>query len=189
MKKRDFIKALAGAALNVDIDNVEYTTPYPGVTRVNTYGTVLDVYCDETSRGTYSVKFKTCKGMFDKHDVKRIEEFLDKNGIDYKAVKIYTPTGGWGCNYTSGLTIRGLDDLPWHHLDEIELVREEPCCNTCKVVLKLQAENQRLKYELDEARAEIAKLKGQVNRKADRHGKPWCRAFEFPGGIGFGFGF
>ena len=68
-----------------------------------------------------------------------------------------------------------------------EPVQEEkpsPCDN-CEVVRKLQAENQRLKYELDQAKA------GKFQTKASpRKGEPWMKMFNLPGGgHGLAFGF
>lgn len=186
MTKKEFILALVQAILPDQDLTYEGCHPYA---QVHTGADTIAVKCPR-QYGTVQLTLSPTYGQFEETDIELVTKFLKQNcqlTCSEEAIEVTD----------NGELVMSFANYPWHMVSEIkpstpeEPVQEEKPnpCDTCEVVRKLQAENQRLKYELDQAKAEIARLKGQANRKADRHGEPWMKAFEFPGGKGIAFGF
>lgn len=187
MTKKEFILALVQAILPDQDLTYEGCKPYA---RVLTDMDTITVKCPKDKEGNVNLTLSPVYRNFEETDIEKVTKFLNQGcSLDCLEDTIEVTD--------DGNLVMCFEDYPWHMISEIEPnTPEEPVqeekpnpCDTCEVVRKLQAENQRLKYELDQAKAEIARLKGQANGKADRRREPWMKAFEFPGGKGIAFGF
>lgn len=172
MTKKDFILALIQAIFWDQDLTYEGCKPYA---KVHTKMDTIIVKCPKYY-GKVELTLSPIYGNFEETDIKPVTEFLKQNcDLDYPESSIKVDNGDLVMCFT---------DYPWHMVDEIkpgppeEPVQEDKpsSCDTCEVVRKLQAEIQRLKYELDQAKAE----KPQTDSDPCKKPKVWATiTFEF----------
>lgn len=162
MTKKDFILALVQAIFPDQDLTYEGRKPY---VLVHTGMDTITVKCPK-QYGTVQLTLCPTYGRFEETDIELVSKFLEQNcylTCPEEAIEV-TDNGDLVMSFT---------DYPWHMVDEIkssaleESVQEEPCDN-CEVVRKLQAEIQRLKYELDQAKAEKPQTSSDWCKKPKR---------------------
>lgn len=180
MTKKDFILALGKAIVPEETLGYKGTRPCSKL-YFKDMDITVDVLSYKRKDGTAILKMVPDAGGFGECDHQAASAFLNVMIPDDSAFEIYLD----GDN----LVIES-DDYLWDMAQyPVESEEPEDICSNCEALRKANADKLRLQAELDQAKAEIARLKGQANRKADRHGEPWTKAFEFPGGRGIAFGF
>lgn len=178
-KKKDFILALVQAIFPDQDLTYEGCHPY---VQVHTEADVITVKCPKDKEGNVDLTLVPAYGNFEETDIEKVTEFLEQNcNLDCGKNNIEVTD--------NGELVMCFEDYPWNLVDEIKpSVSEEEApnpCNNCEVVRKLQAEIQRLKYELDQAKAAKSQTKARP-----RKGQPWMEKFNLPnGGHGIAFGF
>lgn len=180
MTKKEFILALGKAI--VPEETLEYKGTRPcSKLYFKDMDITVDVLSYKHKDGTTVLKMVPDAGGFEECDHQAASAFLNVMIPDDSTFEIYLD----GDN----LVIES-DDYLWDMVQySVESEEPEDICSNCEALRKANADKLRLQAELDQAKAEIAKLKGQANRKADRRREPWMKAFEFPGGKGIAFGF
>ena len=177
MTKKDFILALV-QAIFPDQDLTYFgCKPYA---KVHTKADIIIVKCPKNKEGGVNLTLVPVYGNFEETDIELVTKFLEQNcNLDCPEDSIEVTDSGDLFMY--------FKDYPWHMISEIKpSTREEPCDN-CEVVRKLQAEIQRFKYELDQAKAAQSQTKASPQK-----GEPLMVKFDLPDGrqgIVFGFSF
>lgn len=162
MTKKEFILALVQAILPDQSINYEGCKPYA---KVHLDKDAITVRCSKSKEGKVNLTLSPMYGTFEKTDIELVTDFLKQRcDLDYSKDAIKVTDRG-------DLVIPFID-YPWNFVDEIKplrkLIQEENPnpCDICEIVRKLQAEIQRLKYELDQAKAK------EFHISSDWHKKP-----------------
>lgn len=157
MTKKKFIMALVRAISNEDM-KYEGCKPYP-IVHLETDNIIVKCYKDK--KGDVTIALLPMYDNFGTDETEAIKNFMKQDKKLSRAWKDLILT-------ENGDIFMTFSDYPWHVMEVPGEEQPADPCIACAVVRKLQAEIQRLKYELYQAKTEKPQTSSDWHKKPKR---------------------